>query len=150
RLVRPRLRRDSPGLGALPEHLDRHRHVDRRRRHRRSPHRLPVVHSIVRFLCALVAAGCVYPAQVRDEHPVSSQPTENKHPDGPELLWLDATSLGGRIEIHAQLARGCLRDMTDTVEAHIHREAKLTTPSSGDALIALIPVFIISSAITGV
>jgi hypothetical protein len=108
----------------------------------------------VRFLAALAALGCVYPAQVRDEHPVETRPTDRQHPYGPELLWLDATASGNTIEIQTQLARGCLRDMVDTVEAHIHREAKIGFPEHGevrlDALLIIVPSLAISGMVTGV
>ena len=108
----------------------------------------------MRVLVALAALGCVYPAQVRDEHPVDTRPTETQHPYGPELLWLDATANGNTIEIRTQLARGCLRDMIDTVEAHIHREAKVGFPEKGevrlDALLIIVPSLAISGMVTGV
>jgi len=108
----------------------------------------------VRFLAALAAIGCVYPAKVRDEHPVDTRPTETQHPFGPELLWLDATASGGTIEIRTQLARGCWRDMIDTVEAHIHRKAEVGFPEGGGGsvqeLLFIVPALAISGMITGV
>jgi hypothetical protein len=82
----------------------------------------------VRLLCAFVAAGCVSPALVHDVHPVATHQTETLHPYGPEILWLDARVNGEEIQVHAQLVRGCWRDMIQTVDEHTYRKATLEGP----------------------
>jgi hypothetical protein len=115
----------------------------------------------MRAVLLLALSGCVVPATVHEQHTVASHPTDVTHPYGPEIVWLDATSNGGTIEIRVQSASARKREVVESVDEHSHREAQfrgledvpVRASSAGDVLIigafALVTVTV-SSVVTGV